>query len=1017
MSRNGLTAFSLRADPDAQATVTDFLDFTEYLPSDMERSLTLIGKLDDVYINSSTMVHKLTDTWGLLPSLPQESRPNATKLRADISAHLRQGIGARVYSHAEALRMAENVNRHYFRAKTILAKLRTSLENYPEAEQQQQAQLQQKQQQQQQQREHEQQLQQQQQQQQQQQARAGAPKPKKSDSGQQRMRRQRVPRITVPGEVLAPYEFDYETFSGESDVSSPSSDDESPPPPSSSAAAVRRKSMGSNAQPRIKLLKSGGGAGDAPKAPRAPKVRVPRESRVPGQPYISTSSALARLKPPPENAVIGSADAPWLRLTAYELAKLRKRMKKNAQWSPSETMIARELKALGRNLDAFNQAKRKAEAEGRVFEGLIPEPVVESDGAARTAQGVSVGVGAGVGAGAGAGTTDTDAAAAAEDTQHLSSQGTKSSEAKNTKKSLAQLAAQEAEESTRRMMEAARAILSPYPAAASGPVPVSSGSLSVRATTPAAAAAAAAAAGASASTATMASSRKRKRDVPAEVADSVEGGDLQKRVKTETPVPIPMHAMGVSAPPHDGSSSGSSSSSNNNNNNNNNNLATPASAPRIRHSMTPVPAPVFGVVPQDTTNANASTNANANANANAPSRQSTAMSSPLSSSASSIAVAPATAQATNTAAATTNTTTNTTANTTTTTTTTVPLKPPAETPIHPPVHKSTTPIHPPVRELRAREPVHLRSDQPHSADDAEDTSLPLRVSRASSRAVTPNPANSLGVVGGPQPAAAATVAAAATGGLTAAGTGTAMTTGLRRPPSRGASAAAPGPDVQTQAKSQSQSQLQPQSQPLAAERPRRASTARNTPAPDAARLASAGAGKRVKRPAPGVVSRTSSGGSAAVGRRKAAPRKKRGSNAHQQQRHKSTEGDGGGGGGGGGDGDIEVDDDDNVIDPSEPRYCVCNRVSFGTMIQCDNVDVGLFFLASPFFLSPFKAAQEDEEMITDNPGQNCKQEWFHLECVGLTAVPARTTKWYCPDCRVLLKIGEKGEVSARGVKM
>lgn len=81
----------------------------------------------------------------------------------------------------------------------------------------------------------------------------------------------------------------------------------------------------------------------------------------------------------------------------------------------------------------------------------------------------------------------------------------------------------------------------------------------------------------------------------------------------------------------------------------------------------------------------------------------------------------------------------------------------------------------------------------------------------------------------------------------------------------------------------------------------------------------------------------------------------------------------------------DVDDDGNPIDPDEPRYCLCNRVSFGTMIACENADY-------------------------------CKQEWFHLECVGLEEVPARTTKWYCPECRIKLNIGEKGEVSARGVK-
>src|SRR6478735_7591190 len=57
-----------RADPDAQTTVTDFLDFAEYLPSDMVRSLTLIGKLDQTYVDSSIKVGELTTLWGQLPS-------------------------------------------------------------------------------------------------------------------------------------------------------------------------------------------------------------------------------------------------------------------------------------------------------------------------------------------------------------------------------------------------------------------------------------------------------------------------------------------------------------------------------------------------------------------------------------------------------------------------------------------------------------------------------------------------------------------------------------------------------------------------------------------------------------------------------------------------------------------------------------------------------------------------------------------------------------------------------------
>jgi len=58
-------------------------------------------------------------------------------------------------------------------------------------------------------------------------------------------------------------------------------------------------------------------------------------------------------------------------------------------------------------------------------------------------------------------------------------------------------------------------------------------------------------------------------------------------------------------------------------------------------------------------------------------------------------------------------------------------------------------------------------------------------------------------------------------------------------------------------------------------------------------------------------------------------------------------------------------DIDMPIDPNEPTYCVCNRVSFGEMVGCDNPD--------------------------------CKVEWFHFECVGLTNPPKG--KWYCPDCR------------------
>jgi hypothetical protein len=43
--------------------------------------------------------------------------------------------------------------------------------------------------------------------------------------------------------------------------------------------------------------------------------------------------------------------------------------------------------------------------------------------------------------------------------------------------------------------------------------------------------------------------------------------------------------------------------------------------------------------------------------------------------------------------------------------------------------------------------------------------------------------------------------------------------------------------------------------------------------------------------------------------------------------------------------DVEVDEDGVPVDPNEPRYCVCNGVSFGEMIACENNQV-----CEPFLL-------------------------------------------------------------------
>lgn len=116
---------------------------------------------------------------------------------------------------------------------------------------------------------------------------------------------------------------------------------------------------------------------------------------------------------------------------------------------------------------------------------------------------------------------------------------------------------------------------------------------------------------------------------------------------------------------------------------------------------------------------------------------------------------------------------------------------------------------------------------------------------------------------------------------------------------------------------------------LAADRPRRASTARNTPAPEPRQT-----GKRAKRPAPGIVTRTTSGGNSAITKRKAAPKKKKRGGAPKRERGHTEEAEA----------EIEVDDDGNPIDPNEIKYCSCHRVSFGTMIACENDVSVLIFL-------------------------------------------------------------------------
>ena len=60
---------------------------------------------------------------------------------------------------------------------------------------------------------------------------------------------------------------------------------------------------------------------------------------------------------------------------------------------------------------------------------------------------------------------------------------------------------------------------------------------------------------------------------------------------------------------------------------------------------------------------------------------------------------------------------------------------------------------------------------------------------------------------------------------------------------------------------------------------------------------------------------------------------------------------------------------DMPVDPNEPTYCLCQQVSYGEMIGCDN--------------------------------QDCPIEWFHFPCMALETKPKG--KWYCPKCLPMFK--------------
>ncbi len=320
-------------NPDAQTTVNDFLDYTEFFPSDLVRSLTLIADLDSTYSDAVQQVHELTVQYGKLPALPEQERPDPVLLRKKIAQHLQKAINQREFAYTEASRLYEVTVRHCQRSSVIKRKLQAQ----PQPP-----------------------------------SRDPTPPPVSPNAHRPINRNyERAPHLRL-------------TFDGGRHGANTSR-----PRDRHRKTAVplpRGRGRGRHA---TDSSDSDGGSGIDVVSPRKRKDNRDRHSRPTGGRSraagvlgtnvhssiagISTSNALAQLAPPPADAKPGSKWAPWKKLTEYEMAVLRKQMKKNAVWTPSQTMMIRELEKKHRTEADYEREKARCEATGEHFLDEEPE--------------------------------------------------------------------------------------------------------------------------------------------------------------------------------------------------------------------------------------------------------------------------------------------------------------------------------------------------------------------------------------------------------------------------------------------------------------------------------------------------------------------------------------------------------------------------------------------------------------------------------------------------------------------
>nr|POE88121.1 inhibitor of growth protein 3 [Quercus suber] len=341
------------SDADIQTTLSDFLNYTEHLPSGVQRTLTLLRDQRMRAERNIASIHEKSTIYSKLPNTKEE-RPDPVRLRRDISYALEDAERSCRMAVVEATRLHDTCERESRRLDLVMTRLRSqpmppSRDPTPEAHQA-----------------------------------LTSPNLKRergvSTRAEQHVTIEKVTRhldgkaatklrgrkIMVPGEVLPPPDPNAPPES----ITSWDSPRQSPPleePP------IGDKDKKATPRPRSRTPKPPKAEKDKEKKERPHKPRAPRPAGGPGTNAhsvvagISTSNALLALKEPPADSVKGSKWKPWVKLTEWEMAKLRKRMKKNAIWKPSATMVRRELKTLGRGNSGKEAARAAAEAGGEAF--------------------------------------------------------------------------------------------------------------------------------------------------------------------------------------------------------------------------------------------------------------------------------------------------------------------------------------------------------------------------------------------------------------------------------------------------------------------------------------------------------------------------------------------------------------------------------------------------------------------------------------------------------------------------